>query len=231
MKKPTTTLWAALFGLLAISSNAGAVDPYFSVFGGASFGNSDLSGDSPTLSISNTAADYALVAGAAVGVRLSENLYFEGEITHRPLSNDHMISALDGGVGGPPISEMASNRTSVLAFLTNARWEVGEIGGAKISLLAGIGFGAMSINADSGSALLDEFRFGAHGGFAWQIGAGAAFPVSEMADLTVDYRYFSIPNAGLSWNESNTPGSPGSRISKDSSASSHNTLVGVRVRF
>jgi opacity protein-like surface antigen len=58
--------------------------------------------------------------------------------------------------------------------------------------------------------------------FAWQVGAGLAYPLSAHTKLTLDYRYFSAGGAHLRIE----PGFNGGNITEDYNA--HSVLVGLR---
>ena len=61
-------------------------------------------------------------------------------------------------------------------------------------------------------------------GFAWQLGAGLGFAVSEQATVSLDYRYFST---SADVDTTAAAGSVGSDVNLDS----HTVMLGLRYRF
>ena len=194
---------------------------YVSVFGGWSHAK-DESGSfsSGTPIYFDLELDDGFTAGIALGAQINEWLRGEVELS----GNWHDAEGfVDTTV--PPTSTTLDGDETALFALANLWLEV-PIGLGPLRPYAGggVGFGRLDLDIETsgGSTLFDD----ADWGFAWQLGAGVAFDVSESIAIDLGYRYKRIENADI---EVHDDWATGEEVEKD--YKSHNFLVGLRFGF
>ena len=193
----TTKILATVFVLAPAASSADMAftDMYVGGFGGAVFGV-DAEGKNDTVFPGGTATvdfdpdgEYAL--GLVFGARVAQNFRAEVELSY---SN----SDIDGTkftAGGPGIDIVAKGDLSSTSLLLNGWYEFETNSSWRPYLGGGIGY--TNVDADVFStAAIDAFK-DSDGGFSYQIGFGATFPVGQSGTVDIGYRYHETPGLKL----------------------------------
>jgi opacity protein-like surface antigen len=136
------------------------------------------------------------------------------------LTNDidsHTVAGLGNFGGGAAFGE-----TNSLYGLANGYIDLGDWGGAFTPYVsAGLGLASVELEghgvAPAGVVMNDDAV-----GFAWQIGTGISYDVSDRMALEVGYRFFNVENVDLT--------SVGG-VSSDVDLRSHQVNAGLRYRF
>ena len=208
-----TCVSLAAIALAAPAASAAEFKPYVSVFGGASLLNdlhiSNFGGTNYTWSFNG-----GYILGGAVGVKWNDLLRTELELSHAVWSANHCTNTGDGCTGG------ASGNLQATYLLGNVWFDVPTnamvtpyVGGGL-----GVGWANANVTPSSGSQLL-----GGNSGFAFQLGAGLKFAVSESVDIDLGYRFKDITNITFS-DQNGNPWSPTNLVS-------HNFQLGVTLKF
>ncbi|HEX5777142.1 MAG TPA: outer membrane beta-barrel protein [Caulobacteraceae bacterium] len=116
--------------------------------------------------------DNGFAVGAAAGVALGGGLRVEGEFFYT--SNDL------GGIEELDIDDVEMNHA---AFFANVLYDF-QLGGVSPYIGAGVGYGSTTFDID-GDSVHDEDT-------AWQVKAGATFPVNDSLTIDVGYRYMDM---------------------------------------
>jgi opacity protein-like surface antigen len=177
-------------------------------FGFAMASDSDLTDSTvPGVTI-NTEFDNGLALGAALGYDFSR-FRVEGEISYQ--KND--VSK----IGAQGVSFDESGDSVALSFLINGYYDFINSSAFTPYISAGLGFAQVEFND------LDISRVGFSGSsdqdtvFAYQVGIGVGYAVTEKVTIDVKYRYFGAEDS-----EYNTT---------KAEFASNNFLFGVRVNF
>jgi opacity protein-like surface antigen len=196
---------------------------YVSVFGGWSHAK-DESGDFHWSSDNyyfDLELDDGFTAGIALGAQINEWLRGEVELS----GNWHDAEGVLASSALVPSTWTVDGDETALFALANLWLEV-PIGLGPLRPYAGggVGFGRLDLDIETsgGSTLFDD----ADWGFAWQLGAGVAFGVSDNVAIDLGYRYKRIENADI---EVHDDWGGDDEVEKD--YKSHNFLVGVRFGF
>jgi opacity protein-like surface antigen len=211
--------------LILVASQASAADyappsgpsyrPYVSVFGGASF----LTKNPHTVDTKGTDSyDFLMnnpgyIIGGAVGVDWGNQLRTEIELSHARWSSDKYQSHSDGAlntIDSPSVQ-------SATYLLGNAWYDFGHGSVLTPYVGGGLGIGFARFDEDNGSYVYDAT------GFAFQLGAGVRFNVSDNISIDAGYRFKDI--IGLNYNTS------GGYLLTDTSLASHNFQVGLTLQF
>jgi opacity protein-like surface antigen len=196
---------------------------YLSVFGGWSHAKDqspDFTYSAATTFYVDLELDDGFTAGIALGAQINEWLRGEVELS----GNWHDA---EGAIGTavPPTSTTLEGDETALFALANLWFEV-PIGLGPLRPYAGggVGFGHLDLDIETsgGSSLFDDSDWG----FAWQLGAGVAFDVSESIAIDLGYRYKRIENVDIEVHDDYVSGSEAEKDYK-----SHNFLVGLRFGF
>ena len=143
-----------------------------------------------------------LVLGVAVGYAFN-NLRVEGEIDWQKNDLDRVEAfGMNASVNGD---------TSGLTLLLNGYYDFVNNSAFTPFISAGIGYANVSINSNDLDADDDDNVF------AYQVGAGIAYAVTDSVTVDVKYRYYGAADAGFD--------------GADVEIASHNILAGVRIRF
>lgn len=245
-------------------SSAEAAQPYASLFGGASFLQSqNLAGSSFTHTTTyaftssrsvDTSFKTGFVLGGNAGIEWNSGLRTELEIAFRQNSSKSHVHlkthyaygyVSTGGVAytlDSQSNEVPANlRLRAWSLMANA-WYDFDLGLPITPYVGGgIGMGMVKISGTLGrtnyagttgegtplprTLVIEKLYEKNDTVFAWQLGAGFSFPISDTMKLFADYRYFSAGNAHLHLE----PGFHGGDINAD--FNSHNLMVGVRFNF
>ena len=195
---------------------------YVSVFGGWSFGGDDLDGE---IEYNSTDYDFeadlddGFTAGVALGAHINEWLRGEIELS----GNWH--DAGDGEFTYFPTYDVDGD-VDALFVLANLWFEIPIDTFFRPYVGGGVGFGRLSIDIDADGPTNDYNLFDDDDwGFAYQLGAGVAFGMSDNIAFDIGYRYKAINNAEFDIDV----GSGGDDVELD--YHSHNIIAGVRIGF
>jgi opacity protein-like surface antigen len=217
---------AALAALLATAAPACAAGPYVSGNVGASFlQDADNSNSSPVVDVKSSYDPGWVVSGAA-GYGFANGLRVEGEIGYRQVSLDQLKVNNDGGLGAAlglgSLNGLTTNvegNETALSAMANAWYDVKTGTPFTPYVGGGVGLARVSLNNVSvaGVTLVDDDDVA----FAYQLGAGVAYALTQNVALTLDYRFFSVVDATFT----DASGSFSSEFH------SHNVMVGARIGF
>jgi opacity protein-like surface antigen len=205
--------------LAAPEASAGGYKPYVSVFGGAAvltknphFTYTGFTSGTFDMLVNNP----GYIIGGAVGVEWENNLRTELELSHGHwASNKTHYSSFDGSG-----TNAQDGSVSATYLLGNAWLDLGR--GSQITPYVGGGVGVGWANVSP----FQNVSFSATG-FAFQLGAGVRFNLSDKLTLDAGYRFKDI--IGLNY-PSYVLG-PFSDTLKDTSLSSHNFQIGLTYSF
>lgn len=185
MKKKFTLLMASMMLLGATAGQAWTdgccyTDPcceeqtgfYVGGFGGANFIST-----SRNCGRSRDHFNTGYVAAASLGYRWCHDVRFEFEYAYRNNQRKHNI------VGA------SSNRRHFgrNAYMFNGLYDINLCNDWCLKPFVGVGIGYEQINGRRHS---DESGRHHRNGFAWQIIAGIAYPICDVIDLSLEYRFF-----------------------------------------
>lgn len=207
----------AIAGLLAGTSPAMAEGPlglpslsgfYVSVFAGGSISDDvDLTtvvGVPYTLSIDS---DTGYVLGVAVGVKIMPNLRGEIEYSYSKANIDNITLSQ----GAASISSAGTGELETKFILANL-WYDFDIGGPVTPYVGGgIGWGDVVDLSTIAKNNLD--------GFAWQLGAGAKYDLTDHLSLDVSYRFKQIVGVNFA------------AFTADEDVNSHNIQAAITYTF
>ena len=220
--KKTWFLSAALVALSAVPSFSAdlvqtkAYHPYIGLFGGLDFLPSIAATDTFPLAgsgrLNSKVGDFG---GAVIGVELNDNWRVEAELS-RSFNGIENFTFNNGNVN--TYSSGAVNQTYALA---NA-WYGFRNQSAFVPYLGG-GLGLGWADGNLGSAA----RATAPAAFAFQVGAGVTYEVSDRFSIDVGYRFKAM--TGLNATVTTSTGS--SAYLDQNSIGSHNFQIGATLRF
>lgn len=162
-----------------MSMPALADSPYLQAdIGGSFIIDPDIKGEGLSGSAS---LDNAFLFGGAAGYRFLDNLRAEVNVSYRRADIDSVTIAgtsLDG-----------AGNTSALTFMGNVYYDF-HLHTDQTSLVpylgAGIGGARIKVDSDRGADFRVDDRDTV---FAWNLMAGASYPVTDQVDLALGYRY------------------------------------------
>lgn len=207
MKKPFVMLTGCAMLLASSSVAYSAQGPYVSGSVGVAV---PVDADviftaTPTIPVTFE-SDNGLALGVAAGYGFANNTRVEGEIAYQ--KNDLAKASASGA------SAAITGDTSSLAFLFNGYYDFKNNSPFTTFITAGIGVAKVSVSDISGGLTIrgDDDTV-----FAYQVGAGVGYAVTDKVTVDVKYRYFatSDPHFEISTAE----------------YSSHNIYAGIRVGF
>jgi opacity protein-like surface antigen len=201
----------------------------------------------------DTSFKTGFVLGGNAGIEWGQGLRTELELAFRQNSSKnhaHLITHYSYGsqsTGGHAVlldsqsNEVPANiRLRAWSLMANAWYDFdlglpvtpyvgGGIGMAMVKVSGTLGRTNSATTGEGGPAprtlLIERLYEKNDTVFAWQLGAGVSFPISDGAKLFADYRYFSANDAHLKFE----PGFHGGDFNAD--FNSHNLMVGVRFNF
>ncbi|MCG8640760.1 MAG: porin family protein [Desulfobacterales bacterium] len=191
MKKLTVFL-SALF--LVFSVNAHANGPYVGLKVGAVYlTDSDLTDPNLAGTVLEVESDTGFSVGAAVGYGFSNNFRLEGEISYQ--SNDvDKISFLG-------LSTSTTGDSTALTFLLNGYYDFKNNSPLTPFITGGLGYSKVELNdfnlPGSGLPNINEDD----NVFAYQVGVGLAYEMTEKATFDIGYRYFATEDPELDTSE------------------------------
>ena len=191
MKKLTVFL-SALF--LVFSVNAHAEGPYVGLKVGAVYlTDSDLTDPNLAGTVLEVESDTGFSVGAAVGYGFSNNFRLEGEISYQ--SNDvDKINYLG-------LSASTTGDSTALTFLLNGYYDFKNNSPLTPFITGGLGYSKVELNdfnvPGSGLPNINEDD----NVFAYQVGVGLAYEMTEKATFDIGYRYFATEDPELDTSE------------------------------
>jgi len=225
--KKTLLAACAVAALSLFAANAQAADVtapapeengfYVSLFGGASFLD-DVETDFYSGGYElNTKTGY--IVGGAIGMRIWDPLRAEVELSYSRWNAD---DADFHGFKGPDGTYSADGHVSATYLLANLWYDIGT--DTSFTPYVGGGAGVGWADADT---TFEDFPFGygdGEAGFAFQLGAGVKFDVTEHIALDVGYRFKGILDVDFD-------DSDGEGVYKNADLYSHNVQAGVTFGF
>ncbi len=164
---------------------------YVSLFGGASFlDDVEITySNSGTAGLSETVTDAGFIVGGAIGTHINPNIRAEVEVSYF----ENSVNQLDFPY--TPVSFSASGHVSSVNVLVNV-WHDFDMGGGFTPYIGGgAGVGFVDARA-SWASPFDELN-GSDTGFAFQVGAGFQFDMTEMIAIDLGYRYRGVMDVTL----------------------------------
>ena len=212
---------------IALPSAAADSDLYVEYSGGLSVvRNQRIIGDDASGSnlSGQIESDVGFNVGMAFGKRFYEHFrgelqfsYRRNEVNHLSLRNEPDSASGDIGL----IALMANGYTD---------WDLGI--GVIPYFGAGIGWGYVDIQAKNRAAM--QTKISDHDTvFAWSLMAGGSYPISEMLDLSLGYRYIATTKPKVKSNLTNPTPAPATTIARRIKAEfdAHEVVLGLRFNF
>ena len=170
---------------IALPSAAADSDLYVEYSGGASFvRNQRIRGDDASGANlwGNVESDTGFNFGGAIGKRFHEHFRSEIQLTYR----ESEVSDLS--LRNEP--DNASGHIGLVAIMANGYvdWDLGI--GVVPYFGAGIGWGSVEIDAKNRAAFQTRIN-GRDSVFAWSLMVGGSYPINEVLDLSLGYRYIA----------------------------------------
>lgn len=212
-------VWAADW---YVSGGLGLSNPSSTVFNDGTNGAGN-----PKVDINNAGR-----LNAAVGVAVTPALRFELEYSRATYGTD---DSLQSGSGARAVDRFATDaEIKTQSLMLNAIYQFDTQSGLRPFVRAGVGRnrydmeGGLYVSSAGGNTfggfLPATFDYSGSGSnFAWQLGLGAAFAVSDTTDLTLEYRYSDFGSVATGYDAN------GDRLQTDLKASE--LFVGVRFTF
>ena len=210
----TALAGAALMPGLAVAQQTGF---YIGASGGAAF-TMDADNAGGGISIESTFDTGFSFTGAA-GYAFANGIRVEAEIGYRGADVDTLTITNDGGLGLAGLSGEADGDVRVLSAMANAWYDFAVDFPVTPYVGGGIGFANVDAEASfAGVTIVDDDDTV----FAYQAGAGAAYPLTESVSIFAGYRFFGTADPGLT-------AADGTDF--DSEYRTHIVEGGVRLRF
>ena len=218
---------------IALSSAAADSDLYVEYSGGLSIvRNQNIAGDDASgANLSGKVeSDAGFNIGAAFGKRFHEHFRSEIQLTYR----ENEVSNLS--LRNEP--DNAEGHIGLLAIMANGYvdWDLGI--GVVPYVGAGIGWGSVEIEAKNGAAFQTKIN-GRDSVFAWSLMVGGSYPLNEVLDLSLGYRYIATTDPKINSGLSDPPPSPNpddlpvTRVARRLKAEfdAHEVVLGLRFNF
>lgn len=231
MRIKASLLATTAIAVAASGANAEASQFYVSIFGGGNW----VEDDSAHLSINAGSTTFALsedpdagyVYGGAIGMNLGQYVKgFRAEVEVSFRAND-INGTFQSQTSLANTSGVIDADTSTLAVMANVWYDINIDPVIRPYVGGGIGWARVAANGTlyattptTGVRFDDDSN-----GFAWQIGAGVNFVVTEDAVFSVGYRYFDGPEI----NRSILPLNVANPLAHDLANSNQSLIVEVRL--
>jgi OOP family OmpA-OmpF porin len=206
---------------IALPSAAAETDLYVEYSGGVSFvPNQRISGaDAPGSNLSgHVESDTGFNVGAAFGARFYEYFRAELQITYR----ESEVSNLS--LQGEP--DDAQGHVGLVAIMANGYFDYDLGIGVVPYLGAGVGWGSVEIDAKNKSGTGQTRIEGEDSIFVWSLMAGGTYPINEVLDLSLGYRYIATTDPDIN---SDIGGLGSTRLEAEFEA--HEIVLGLRFNF
>jgi len=213
---------------LAMPSAAADSDLYVEYSGGASFvPDQDLDGND--FSGRNLSGQYendtGFNIGAALGKRFYEHFRGELQLTYRNNEVENM------SLQNEPDNVRSHGEVQLLAIMANGYvdWDLGV--GVIPYIGAGIGWGHLWLDAKNGPGTVSAKIDGDDSVFAWSLMTGGSYPVNDVLDVSLGYRYIGTTKAKINSRiNSNNPENAGTRR-LEAEYDAHELVLGLRFNF
>jgi opacity protein-like surface antigen len=155
--------------------------------------------------------------GAGIGY-IFDNFRIEGKISYqdndidRATTKSVTLNGVDQGLSGP---EMINGSLSILTFMANGYFDFNNDSNFTPYLTAGMGMANVEIDGTSTDDTV----------FAYQIGAGVGYALSETVSIDFGYRYLGTTDYEYAGTVLSVP------IKAEDSIGSHNFTLGMRFAF
>jgi OOP family OmpA-OmpF porin len=221
---------------LFLASPSLAVDREFYVQynGGATYvpnqnlTNADATGVSNTTGqqfSGSTDQEWGFNVGGAIGMRFLE--HFRGELEYMYRENEVDNFAIQGGPSG------ASGDVDVMTVMANVYFEYDLDIGVVPYVGFGIGWAQLHLEAKN-SEFPERSRFDSSDSvFAYNLLVGGSYPMNEVVDLSLGYRYLGTTDSEVNNSLSNPNVTPTTRRSArmDYEYDAHEVVFGIRFNF
>ena len=185
----TALIGAAFMPAIAVAQQTGF---YFAGSGGAAF-TMDADNEGGSISI-ESAFDSGFSVTGAVGYAFASGIRVEAEIGHRGADVDTLTITNDGGLGLTGLSGEAEGDVRVISAMANAWYDFAVDFPVTPYVGGGIGFANVDAEASfAGVTIVDDDDTV----FAYQAGAGAAYPLTETLSVFAGYRFFGTVDPRL----------------------------------
>ncbi len=183
MRQPFLALFISLFVFCAAGTAAAQTSRlYFAGYMGLNTPLEQEFGESTTTLSGDVEADNTLSFAGALGLRLDKSWRIEAEVSYRSADLDR----IDIGPGG---TSKISGSMGTTLYMANLYYDFDfEWRNLFPFLTAGAGLAWHSTDVEAAPALLPDASDSTIG-FAWQLGSGLKYRLSENAALTTSYRY------------------------------------------
>lgn len=164
--------------------------------------------------------------GGAVGVTLMDQFRTELRLDYRASEVNRLA------VQGEPNKSKGDLR--LFSVMVNGYYDFNleELVGLNIGIVpylgAGIGWGRIELGADNTAGALQTNIDDTDSVFVWNVMVGGSFPLSEVTDITLGYRYVATEDIRIAGRIGGTPGTP-RRFDYEFDA--HEALLGLRFNF
>jgi OOP family OmpA-OmpF porin len=208
MKKLLLLLLACLIVYSFSTTAYSAEGPYVSVnIGAAMASDSDLTESGEPIASLESSTGFA--GGIALGYGFSDNIRIEGELAYQKNDIDKYTE--------PGDSSNASGDTSSLALLLNGYYDFANSSAFTPFISVGIGAAKVEVNDFNVEGSGEPSDSEDDTVFAYQVGLGVGYAVSEKTSIDLKYRYFGTADPDFDGVESEYE--------------SHNFYVGLRFGF
>ena len=213
---------------LAMPSAAADSDLYVEYSGGASFVPDQrlIGNDSSGKNLSGQLeTDTGFNVGAALGKRFNEHFRSELQLTYRNSEVENMSLQNEGD------NARGHSKVQLLAVMVNGYvdWDLGV--GVIPYIGAGIGWGHLWIDAKNGPGTVKSKIEGDDSVFTWSLMTGGSYPVNDVLDVSLGYRYIGTTKAKInSRTTSPIPENNGSRR-LEAEYDAHELMLGLRFNF
>ena len=231
---------AALAASLLTSSVARAQDPetqsrwpvYVSLFGGGS----DLTGnvhtthayDMPDEVEHSLKTGRGYLLGGTIGVNASDDIRVEIEVSRAEWDAKSFVF----GGGAFQLADLAEGSVNMTYLLANAWADWNNASAFTPYIGGGVGLGwAIGTNVDvrPNMAEFEEYTGDGAIGFAFQLGGGMKFAITEHASIDLGYRFKGVPN--IDFKSESGFGPPHTEPYKGADIYSHNVQLGLTWQF
>ena len=228
------SVFAACTIVLPSTANAEGENLYVEFIGGVTFvEEEDLDGSILTFPAGvptteglsgDIRTDMGFNAGAAIGMRLFEHFRAEVQLSYRQ-NNVNSLSSMGE-------TSTASGRISLFAAMVNAYYDLHLGIGLVPYAGVGIGYGITELDAKNQAT---QTKFNDEDSvFVWNVMAGASYPVTDVIDISLGYRYIATEDVKHNGRVDfptvmPTPKTTDARF--DSEYDAHEVTVGIRFNF
>ena len=165
--------------------------------------------------------------GGTIGVNASDDIRVEIEISHAEWDAKSFVF----GGGAFQLTDLAEGSVNMTYLLANAWADWNNASAYTPYIGGGVGLGwAIGTNVDyANMGEFEEYSGDGVIGFAFQLGAGMKFELTEHASIDLGYRFKGVPN--IDFKSHSGFGPPHSEPYKGADLYSHNVQLGLTWQF